>query len=327
MNCIPAFAAIRKRHENDEVVILTERSLVGFCKQSRFFDKVWLDVKPQWFQPSGIKDIMRRLKAGRFDMVYDLQNDKRSAWYFRLMGYHKPRWNSAAIDWCSHYYNPGDEELHFQDHILNQLKITGIKAAPLIDISYMANDEANQLPERFAMICSGGDRDKLAHKWNPTKYAEVIDHLHERHSITSVLVGDGGDDVLINALVAQQCVKAKPINFSGKTSINGIISVAKKALFCIGNETATTHIAAFSGCNTIMMCSRFSPSELLAPRVKNLVVIEEPTLENVEVERAIMAIEDFALVEQHPDEFKAFRATGDGSLQKPDILTKAEEAE
>jgi len=44
-----------------------------------------------------------------------------------------------------------------------------------------------------------------------------------------------------------------------------------------------------------MLCSRFSPPELLAPRVKNLAVIEEGSLKNLSVERVFEAIEEFGL--------------------------------
>jgi ADP-heptose:LPS heptosyltransferase len=324
IHCIPAFAAIRKRHENDEVTILTESSLVDFCKSSRLFDKVWLDIKPEWFQILALKDLIRRLKAGKFDMVYDLQNDNRSKWYFKLIGYKKPMWNSSVIDWCSHYHEiKEDDNMHFQDLIYEQLNITGIKSMPMIDISYMANDsEGSELPADFAMICSGGDRAKMAHKWNPSNYAEIIDYLHTRYNITSVLVGDRGDDALINALVAKQCVSAKPINYSGKTDINGIISLAKKARFCLGNETAPTHIAAYSNCRTVMLCSRFSPADLLAPRVRNLAVVEEPVLDNIEVSRVKMAIEDFAMASDEVVENKPFKAKNTVRLENPEILSK-----
>jgi ADP-heptose:LPS heptosyltransferase len=326
INCIPAFAAIRKKHENDEITILTEKSLISFCKKSRLFDKVWLDSKPDWFQFRGVKDIIRRLRAGNFDMVYDLQNDNRSVWYFKLIGFKKPRWNSSSVDWCSDYYRPSDEPAHFQDIIHNQLRMSGIKATPLIDISYMAVDEGQLLPERFAMICAAGDRDKKAHKWHPARYAEVIDYLHNVHDITSVLIGDDKDDALINAVIANQCLKAKPINYSGKTTIGGIVAVAKKAEFCLGNETAATHIAAYSGCKTIMICSRFSPPELLGPRVKNIAYIEEPMLEDVEVDRAIRAIEEFGLVPEESNEFKTFKTISENKLAHPEVLLKAQEA-
>jgi len=236
IHCIPAFSAIRKRHSEDEITILTEKSLIKICKRSGYFDKVWLDNKPAWVQIMGVIDIIKRLKGGRFDMVYDLQNDDRSLWYYKLIGPRKPNWNSSIAE-CSHQYSPQAIAMHYQDLIHNQLEVAGIKETPHINISYIASKEAEELPENFAMICCGGDREKKPNKWHPQKYAEVMDYLHEKHGITSVIVGDGGDDMLINSLTASNCIKAKPINYSGKTTVAGIIAVAKKARFCLGNET------------------------------------------------------------------------------------------
>jgi len=319
IQCISAFAAIRNFHKDDEITILTEKSLVKFCKRSRLFDKVWLDAMPDWFEVPGVIDIIKRLRAGKFDVVYDLQNDKRSEWYFRLTGFRKPKWSSMVVKWCSYYYQPESYDVHYQELVNGQVKAAGIKAVPQIDISYMAsNDGTNDLPERFVMICSGGDKEKAPLKWDPVKYAEMIDSLFEKHGLQSVLVGDGGDDFWINNLVAQQCIKAKPINYSGKTSINGIIDMAKRAVFCIGNETSPTHIAAYSGCKTIMICSRFSPSELIAPKVKNLVLIEEPMLEDVTTERVLKVIEEVALVDM---DGKDFKIASQEELTMPEFLS------
>lgn len=294
---IPAFAAIRKFHKDDQISILTDKALVRFCKKSGFFDKVWLDTQPEWFDFLGVYDIITRIKRGRFDIVYDLDNTKRSEWYFRLIGFRKPMWNSSVIDWCSHPYIPKDNEpLHFQETLQNQLKVANIERVPNIDISYMRKQhDFSDLPSEFAMICAAGDKEKLGHKWDPVLYAEMIDFLHDHYNLRSVLVGDDKDDYWMNNFIIDKCAKAKPMNYSGKTTLRGIINVAEKAKFCIGNETAPTHIAAYTGCPTIMLCSRFSPPELVAPRVKNLAIIEEPKLENVSLDRVLYTIRDFAM--------------------------------
>lgn len=303
---IAAFAAIRKFHQDDEISILTDKSLVRFCKKSGFFDKVWLDSQPEWFDVLGIYDIIKRLRNGRFDVVYDLDNTKRSEWYFRLIGRHKPLWNSSVVDWCSHPYIPSsDEIMHFQESLHNQLKVANIKRVPDIDISYMAKKHSfSDLPENFVMVCAAGDKEKKAHKWDPAAYAELIDILEERYKLKAILIGDDKDDYWINNNIVERCLTAKPVNYSGKTTLRGIINVAQKAKFCIGNDTAPTHIAAYANCRTIMFCSRFSPPELVAPRVKNLAVIEEAALENVTIERAIYTIDDFALSKKDPTEFE-----------------------
>lgn len=311
IQCIPAFSAIRKFHQDAEISILTDKSLVKFCKQSGFFNKVWLDSKPEWFDVMGIYDVVKRIKNGNFTMVYDLDNTKRSEWYFRLIGFHKPLWNSAVIDWCSHPYIPTttEENIHFQASIHNQLAVANIHEIPDVHLSYMKDrskdsEAFNDLPKKFVMICAAGNKKKLAHKWDIAQYAEIIDILETRYGLKSVLIGDNDDDYWLNQNLVEFCQKAKPINYSGKTTLSGIISVANRAQFCLGNETAPTHVAAYTGCRTIMLCSRFSPPELLAPQVRNLAVIEEPALENVTTDRVLYTIEKFAMVADDESAYK-----------------------
>jgi hypothetical protein len=56
-----------------------------------------------------------------------------------------------------------------------------------------------------------------------------------------------------------------------------------------------------------MLCSRFSIPELIAPRVNNLAVVEEPALENVTVERVLRAIEEFGLIDSKSNSAQPFR--------------------
>jgi ADP-heptose:LPS heptosyltransferase len=260
---------------------------------------------PIYLNILGIYEIISIIKNGKFDLVYDLQNDARSEWYFRLLGFRKPKWNSSNVKWASHYNKP-DVNISYQGNIINQIKLMGIKAAPMINLSAFSGSEKLDLPDRYAMICACGNKENLGHKWNLENYSAVIDYLFEKHQIRCVLVGDGTKDVYRNNILESFCSKSKPINLSGKTSINGIISLSNNALFCLGNETAPTHIAAFSGTKTIMLCSRFSPPAFIAPQVNNLAVVEEDMLENLEISRVIEAIEAFALVKSNQNDFKSF---------------------
>mgnify|MGYP000897082847 CR=1 FL=1 len=87
---IASMHAIRQKHAGDEITILTEKSVVDIARNLKVFDRIWLDRKPFWFQFKKVNEIRKRIKREEFDMVYDLQNDKRSEWYFRLIGFNKP---------------------------------------------------------------------------------------------------------------------------------------------------------------------------------------------------------------------------------------------
>jgi ADP-heptose:LPS heptosyltransferase len=295
-HAVDAMAAIRKFHSKDEITILTEKSLIKFCKRSGFFDKVWLDSKPEWFNFSAILDLRKRLISSKFDLVYDLQNSKRSLWYYKLWGFKKPKFNSSVIEWCDYSYSIQNTDSHYQDVINNQVKVVGIKSVPYTNIAYVATNDIQDLPENFIMVCAGGNKEKKAHKWHPQKYAKLLDILYENYGLQAVLVGDAYDDILINAAVATNCTTYKPLNISGKTSITGIIGVALKAQFCFGNETSPLHLSAYAGCKTVMLCSRYSLPESIAPRLKNIAFIEEAFLENVDVERVLESFKNLGLI-------------------------------
>lgn len=294
---IPALAAIREKHKDDKIVLLTEEGLKEFAENLGYFNKVWVDEMPEWFMFKKWKHFLKNLRGSGFSRVYDLQNSKRTEWYFRLAGFRKPEWNCSIVPWCSHYYQiPKNEIMHFQEVLHNQLRVAGIVKAPDVDLSFLAGEPIIQLPEKYCLICPGGNKDNVANKYNPENYVEIIKYLHSEYQIVSLIIGKTRSDFNIANFLIQEVGQEAAINLVGKTRINDVITLAKGAVFTLGNETAPTHIAAYSGgCKTIMLCSRFSPPQFIAPRVRNVAVIEEPFLENLYAKRITDAIYEFAL--------------------------------
>ena len=78
------FAAIRAHHANSEITLLTLRPYAAWMATAPYFDRVWIDERPEWWDLSGLLKLRRRLIQGGFDRVYDLQTSGRSSRYFRL---------------------------------------------------------------------------------------------------------------------------------------------------------------------------------------------------------------------------------------------------
>jgi ADP-heptose:LPS heptosyltransferase len=301
MHSCDSFQAIREHHAGDHITILTERQFFDFCKKSQLFNKGWIDIMPEWWDIKNIMKITGKIRKSKFDMVYDLQNDARSEWYFRLAGFKKPNWNSSVIDWCSHPNRMKKREkdkTHIIDMQKAQLQKASIEKFPkfdfnkVIDTSYA---DKFKLPKRYAVLCPAGSIEKVANKWHHDSYIDLAEYLETEHGIKSVLLGGSGNDFYINEHIVKNSVNAEPINFTSKTNLLELIAVCKRSLFCIGNETSPTHVATYSKTKTIMFCSRFSPSEIVAPKLKNLAVIEEPYLETIDLKRVIDSFEDFIL--------------------------------
>ena len=78
------FAAIRAHHPDAHVTLLTTKPFLDFTRHMPWFDEVWQDDRPSG--PGGLLRLAHRLRAGRFDRVYDLQTSGRSSRYRLLTG-------------------------------------------------------------------------------------------------------------------------------------------------------------------------------------------------------------------------------------------------
>ena len=77
-----AIKAIREFHKDSTIYCLTTKPYYKLMQESPWFDKVILDVKPQWSDIFGWLNLMKNLKKNKFYRVYDLQTSDRSSLYF-----------------------------------------------------------------------------------------------------------------------------------------------------------------------------------------------------------------------------------------------------
>jgi len=71
------FAAIRAHHPTAHITLLTTRPFAGLAEASPWFDAVWHDGRPPWLDLRAVARLAGRLRAGRFERVYDLQTSPR----------------------------------------------------------------------------------------------------------------------------------------------------------------------------------------------------------------------------------------------------------
>src|SRR5258706_9202119 len=67
------FAAIRAHHRTADVTLLTRAPYADWLGHAPYFDHVWIDETPAWWALGRWLGLRRRLLAGRFERVYDLQ--------------------------------------------------------------------------------------------------------------------------------------------------------------------------------------------------------------------------------------------------------------
>ncbi len=258
VQCFDAFHAIRAHHAGAHITLLTGPAFAGFARAMPWFDAVLEDARAR--SPLHYLRMRARLRAGRFDVAYDLQNKPRTARYRWLMGPGRPAWSGAAKG--AEHPLPDLRGLHNHDRYLAQLKAAGVPDAGTADLSWLAGDMAGLAPAGPFALLVPGCSPHLPHKrWPPGRYAELGRRLLSK-GVTPVLVGTKADRDAADAILAG-CPGA--VDLVGRTSLGQLASLASAATFTVGNDTGPIFLTAAVGCPTLMLMSHHTDPVRSAP--------------------------------------------------------------
>ena len=253
-----------------------------------FFDEVWIDERPKLTQINKWLKQRSRLQSGNFDRVYDLQGVTRTNLYFWSLT-KRPEWVGMARG-CSHPYPQKDpHRQHPQERFKTQLGLVGIQSLSSIDLSFLAS-EIDQFPVHspYALLIPGASNAHGGKKrWPLQKYAEIACYLKSKN-ILPVIIGGANED---NSLISQLCAEA--LDLTGKTSFIDIISLAKNALFSIGNDTGPMLLCHAAACKTLTLFSSVNPPLIGGARGVGAEQLFCDDLNQLSVQTVINAIDFF----------------------------------
>lgn len=279
---LPAMAAIRRHHPEAEITLLTTAPFVEMGQRSGWFNHVRVDPRPRWNDLVGWVRQRRWLRAGRFDRVYDLQSQDRTALYFRSFwpGPY-PEW-SGIVRGASHRdTDPNRGRMHSFDIHTAQLRIAGIDDIPMPDLSWFDQDVSGfGLPERYALLVPGSAPHRPAKRWPASCYGDLAVRLAAQ-GITPVILGSKGEAALAAEI---QAVCPQALDLTGRTSLFEIAGLARRAVLVVGNDTGPMHIAAMVGCRCVSLFSAESNPARSAPRGPHVTVLHRPDLSALTVD-------------------------------------------
>ena len=161
------FAAIRAHHTDAHITLLTTQPFADFARRSPWFDDVWIDTRPRLATPGKLMDLRRRLRAGNFGRVYDLQTSDRSSGYRRLFWPGPmPQWSGIARGATHPHANPKRDSLHTIDRQREQLAMAGIAEVRPPDFTWIIRSALRfWLPRPFALLVPGGSAHRPETLW------------------------------------------------------------------------------------------------------------------------------------------------------------------
>jgi ADP-heptose:LPS heptosyltransferase len=287
------FKAIRRAHPNAYLVLLTIPSLAGLGRATGWFDEVWTDARPSFWNVSGWWALARKLNGAKFSRVYDLQTSDRSSFYFRLMSPPfgpAPEWSGIAKGASHPHANPQRDALHTVERQKEQLAAIGIADVPPPDLAWASADLSRfDLPPSYALLVPGGSAHRPEKRWPATHYAELARRL-SAIGTTPLLIGANAERAELGAIAVAAPGAG---DLCGQTSFTEIIALARGARLAVGNDTGPMHLIAATGCPTVVLFSHASDPALCAPRSpvgESVTVLRRPDLAGLMPDEVLAAL-------------------------------------
>ena len=281
------FASIRAFHRDAEIALLTRKPYESLARAGGWFDRVWIDDKPQWWRYGAVLALKRLLNSGGFDRVYDLQISARTSAYYRLFHRPRPEWCGVARG-CSHFNVRRDlVALHPVERNANQLRGAGFDGILPPDISMIDAPLPDGLPGgHWALIVPGCAPHRPEKRWPAEHFAELCRLTIERGTVP-LLIGSRAESAVLEGIAGAH---AGIVNLMGRTSLEQIAALARRARFAVGNDTGPMHIAATAGCPSAVLFSNASDPRLSRPRGRSVTVLHRYDLADLRTEEVAEAV-------------------------------------
>lgn len=269
----PEFAALLENHPHLDEIIPFDRKFLG---------KAWWN--PRAF--GALISLIRRLRNGRFDAVFDLQGLFRTASLAWLSGCKKRFGRAGAREFAHIFYTDkvpqGMNCTHLVDYYLEIIRTAGAgetnvefilpekpAAAEAIDKLLTSHGTASS---NYAVLVPGSaHQDKC---WPTERFAELADKIAAKFGLSIVATGTGPEAPVVERLSRQSNV---PItNLAGQTSLSELMALLGGAKLVVSNDTGPGHIAAAAGVPLVLMFGRSNPVRVAPYGRKECVVAIDP---------------------------------------------------
>lgn len=274
-----ALRDIRENHPDAFIAILTTRPYRALLARCPHVDEVMVDERAPRWRLDRMLALRASLRGQDFDMVYDLQNSPRTAFYFRWM-LRDCRWSGTARG-CSHPHRAKEpKKIRTLDRLAGQLEDAGltIRHTRKPDVSWLADDASALLAKAgvtkpYIVLVPGCSARHPQKRW--PLYAALAERLiaagHE------IVLAPGPDEIELARSIPGICIE--------KTNWTELAGILKRARFVIGNDTGPSHLAAHLGTPGLALFGSHMPAERTGIIRENFGAIEVAGLPALTVDR------------------------------------------
>lgn len=271
VRALAAAKRIRDAHVGARVTLLTTEGNKELAEKCPYFDTVDATGKPK--EPQAITQLIARIRAAKYDMIYDLEGSNRSNNYFHGMRPWPPHW-SGPVSNCSHpYTDPERAHLHPLDRYAGQLAAAGIGEGETLlpDLSWICialRDPPRLQPDyfgirgRYVLLLPRGSEAEFKRRWPTEKYVELASRI-AASGVTPVVLGTA-EERAVGVAIAQAEPRAK--NLVTRPDLFQCAALAERAALALGDDVDLMHVAAAAGATCVVFLSSVANPDRAAPR-------------------------------------------------------------
>ena len=226
------------------------------------------------FNFSGWLALRRALNSKPFKRVYDLQNNDRTGFYFKLFR-RKPEWVGIAKGASHQNRDYCKKTQHGFDRHVRALTLAGITDVSLDHLDWMKGELSRfSLQRPFVLLVPGCAPSRPEKRWPSSHFARLA-QMVAGLGFQPVVIGTGSE-VQIAAEMVEQCPQV--LDLTSQTSFAQIAALGREAAGAIGNDTGPMHLIGATGCPSLVLFSARSDPVLHAPKGDNVQVLRRDPL-------------------------------------------------
>lgn len=261
---------IRKRHPEAALTLMTGKAYIQLAKSMEIFDSYIIDNRASYWNLADKLRLCREVRAGEFDVVYDLQATSRTRnvyfGVFKLL-------NKKEFIWIDTPHN--DERRVIPGAWFRRAQVevreASLGEAPIpTKLEFMKADRElmESLPRPYVLMIPGCSPTHPHKRW-PAEHFAALAQMLAKHGIHSVVIGTKAESAEVNRVAEASPMVVSLLN---RTKMTDIADLARNALVTVGNDTGPSHIATRTGAPLIgLFATRTKPCSLKGEKTFNII--------------------------------------------------------
>ena len=254
-----------------EIHLNTQPNCAGLFAHDPRFAEVWaIDVRSKAHRWANSLAWLKKVRAGRFDLVIDLQRSDHSRFLLSLLllvgGAPRIRVGNRGGFPYTHQPAIRNADAHAFPMMQSVLQAIGIPTTTSHPVLYPAADRLPAVDAlrqqhgledgRFVVLLPGAAAAHPLKRWGAARFAELARLLHAQ-GVPKIAVVGGPDEVDDCAEIA--AVGDYVVNLNGQLQLLDIAPLCAGAIAIIGNDTGTAHFASAAERPLLVLCGPTDP--------------------------------------------------------------------